>query len=164
MVVFITLSGILKVGYGIRFFGHFCKITWNPYHNPLTATESEVLTWKLNLSIICGTGRARKIPANHFHCHELHWTVSTSIKWSYCTPTPPRPARDPFVHVLKPRDPEQASVRCYPTIATGARAWLRVHVLGMGGVRVSVEGEGGRTIWVAYFHLAYRKSHIQPLI
>ena len=29
----------LKVGYGITFFGHFFKITWNPYHNPLTATE-----------------------------------------------------------------------------------------------------------------------------
>ena len=61
----------LKVGYGIRFFGHFCKITWNPYHNPLTATELEVLTWKLNKSIICGTGRARKTPANDFHSHRV---------------------------------------------------------------------------------------------
>ena len=47
---------------------------------------------------------------------EWHWTVSTSIKRSYCIPPPPPslPARDPFVHVLKARDPEQASVCCYP--------------------------------------------------
>ena len=61
-----------------------------------------------------------KLQAMISRATELHWTVSTSIKRSYCTPPPPLPARDPFMHVLKARDPEQASVCCYPVLATGA--------------------------------------------
>ena len=51
---------------------------------------------------------------------EWHWTLSMPINRSNCTPPPPLSARDPFVHVLKARDPEQASVCCYPAVATGA--------------------------------------------
>ena len=50
---------------------------------------------------------------------ELHWTVSTSSNGRTALPLPRSP-RDPFVHVLKARDPEQASVCCYPAVATGA--------------------------------------------
>ena len=51
-----------------------------------------------------------------FRTTEWHWTVSTSIKRSYCM----LPASDPFVrvHVLKACDPEQASVCCYPAVAS----------------------------------------------
>ena len=54
--------------------------------------------------------------------------LSTSIKRSYCTPPPP--ARDLFVHVhvLKARDPEQASVCCYPAVATGASLLANPHL------------------------------------
>jgi hypothetical protein len=61
-----------------------------------------------------------------FRNTEWHWTVSTSIKRSYCTPPPP--ARDLFVHVLKARDPEQASVCCYPAVATGASLLANPHL------------------------------------
>ena len=63
-----------------------------------------------------------------FRNTEWHWTVSTSIKRSYCTPPPP--ARDLFVHVhiLKARDPEQASVCCYPAVAAGASLLANPHL------------------------------------
>ena len=57
-------------------------------------------------------------------------TVSTSIKRSYSTPPPPLPARDLFVHVhvLKARDPEQASVCYYPAVTTGASLLANPHL------------------------------------
>ena len=73
----------------------------------LSATELEVLTWKLNKSIICGTGRARKTPANDFQTHR----VALDSKYVNQTVVLHSPSpRDPFVHVLKAGDPEQASV------------------------------------------------------
>ena len=77
----------------MSFFGHFCKITWNPIPNPLIATKLEALKCKLNTSIICGTGRARKTPANRiphpipsFHSSFVNLTSYSS---SY-SPSPPR--------------------------------------------------------------------------
>ena len=55
-----------------------------------------------------------------FRTTEWHWTVRQS---NGRTALPlPRSPRDLFVHVhiLKARDPEQASVCCYPAVATGA--------------------------------------------
>ena len=65
-------------------------------------------------------GRALKTPANDFQNHRV------ALDSKYVNETvelhSPSPARDPFlhVHVLKARDPEQASVCFYPAVATGA--------------------------------------------
>ena len=59
-------------------------------------------------------GRALKTPANDFQNHRV------ALDSNYVNETvelhSPSPARDPFVHILKPRDPEQASVCCYPAV------------------------------------------------
>ena len=88
-----NISQYLKVGYGILFFGHFCKITWNPYHNTLTATELEVLTWILASQSSVERAGLEKPQPMISRPTEWHWTVSTSIKQSNCTrPALPSPA------------------------------------------------------------------------
>ena len=56
----------------------------------------------------------RKALANDFQNHR----VALDSKYVNQTALLHSPARDPFVHVLKARDPEQASVCCYPAVAT----------------------------------------------
>ena len=73
----------------------------------------------ISKSIICGTGRARKTPANDIQTHRValdgKYVNQTVELHSPCPPLPRSPC-DPFVYILKARDPEQASVYCYPAL------------------------------------------------
>lgn len=72
----------LKVQYGILFFGHFCKINWNPIHNKLNSH------WVGSIEIKqvnhLWSGRDSK-NASHLLTTWRHWTVYLSIKR---TPSP----------------------------------------------------------------------------